>query len=461
MLDVLTGFARELRAAGLPVSLTELIDAVEAVRHVPLEDRRAFRAALAATLVKSSAHCEVFETVFDLYFSAPSEAWPVEAGAAAGDGGGAGDEGPDHVGIDLRQALYEALMEGDEAAARALARQAVARYAGMEGRPATGGYHLYRTLRHLDLDGLLERLLAFAEEDAGGSLTGLEERLARDEHRDRVEAVRSEAEAEVRRRLAAQRGPQALSGPLRTPLPEDVDFMHATVEDLAALRRALHPLTRKLASRLRRHRLGRRGPLDFRSTVRHSLSYGGVPAEPRFRRSRPAKPELWVVADVSGSVAAFARFTLQLVHAISSQFSGVRSFVFIDGIDEVTHVFQESEDLAEAVHRVSTEADVVWLDGHSDYGHALEAFWERWGQEVTPRTSVLILGDARNNYHATQSWVVAELGQKARRVYWLNPEPRSYWDTGDSVLSQYARHCDAAFECRNLRQLQHAVEQVS
>ena len=111
--------------------------------------------------------------------------------------------------------------------------------------------------------------------------------------------------------------------------------------------------------------------------MRHSLSYGGVPAEPKFKYPRPSKPELMVVADISGSVAAFARFTLHLVYAIQGQFSKVRSFVFIDGIDEVTEYFKGVEDITEAVHRVNTEADVVWVDGHSDYGHAFEVFWER------------------------------------------------------------------------------------
>ena len=171
---------------------------------------------------------------------------------------------------------------------------------------------------------------------------------------------------------------------LRKPLPEDVDFMHASRDEMQNLKKAIYPLTRKLAARLaRKRRHGRKGPLDFRSTVRHSLSYGGVPAEPKFKYPRPAKPELMVVADISGSVAAFARFTLMLVYAMQGQFSKVRSFVFIDGIDEVTDYFKRRiEDIAEAIHRVNTEADVVWVDGHSDYGHAFEVFWERYGKDI-------------------------------------------------------------------------------
>ena len=137
----------------------------------------------------------------------------------------------------------------------------------------------------------------------------------------------------------ADRGVEAMARTLRKPLPEDVDFMHASREEMANLRRSLYPLTRKLAARLaRRRKYGRRGPLDFRKTIRHSLSYGGVPVEPKFKYPRPSKPEIMVIADISGSVAAFARFTLHLLYAISSQFSKVRSFVFIDGkIDANLH----------------------------------------------------------------------------------------------------------------------------
>ena len=206
-----------------------------------------------------------------------------------------------------------------------------------------GTYYLYRTLRNLDLDRVLERLVAEAARQRGRrpGPTALEERLVADEYRARIEKLRRAIETEIRRRLVEDRGAEALARSVRKPLPEDVDVMHATREELTALRLALHPLSRKLAVRLaRKRRHGRRGPLDFRATVRRSLSTGGVPVEPRFRHPRPAKPEIFVVADISGSVASFARFTLLLVHAISSQFSKVRSFVFVDGIDEVTRVLR-------------------------------------------------------------------------------------------------------------------------
>jgi len=476
MLDLLSGFVQELRAAGLPVSLTENLDAMEAVQHIPLEDREAFKYALGATLVKSNSHWRAFETVFEVYFSLRGPEYALKEDVDAdelwrdmqdqmrqGEGKGAGGGLDNLTAEELSLLLMQALMKGDQALMRAMARQAVQRFAGMEpGRPVGGTYYLYRTLRNLDLDAMLDKLMEASRQQVGGTLTDLEERLERDEFQTRIEQFKQEIEAEIRRRLVADRGAEAMAKTLRKPLPEDVEFMHASRDEMANLRKSLVPLTRKLAARLaRKRRHGRKGPLDFRNTVRHSLSYGGVPADPKFKYPRPSKPELMVVADISGSVAAFARFTLMLVYAIQNQFSKVRSFVFIDGIDEVTDYFKATEDLQEAIHRVNTEADVIWVDGHSDYGHAFEVFWERYGRDIGPKTTVLLLGDARNNYHASQSWVVKEIRKKARHVYWLNPEPRSYWNTGDSIVGEYGTHTDGVYECRNLRQLEGFVEKLA
>jgi len=474
MLDVLQGFVHELRVAGLPVSMTENLDAMRAVEYVPLQDRDAFKTALSATLVKHHGHHKVFDTVFEVYFSIFS---PGVEGAESGEGGDstaadfeqlrnemdAGGAMGQVSNEELAQMLLDALMKMDMEALRALAGAAVARFAGMEpGRPVGGAYYLYRTLRQLDAEGLVGKMMEQAQQDDLVGDGAFDDRLAREEYEGRLKILKELIEAEIRRRLVADRGVEAMARTLRKPLPEDVDFMHASREEMQQLQKAIYPLTRALAARLaqrRRHR--HRGTLDFRQTVRHSLSYGGVPAEPKFKRPRPSKPEIMVVADISGSVASFARFTLQFVYAMQSEFSKVRSWVFIDGVDEVTRFFDESDELATAINRVNTEADVVWVDGHSDYGHAFEVFWERHGRDVGPKTTVLLLGDARNNYHAAQSWVVKEMRHKARHVYWLNPEPRSYWNTGDSIVGEYGTHTDGVYECRNLRQLEGFVEKLA
>jgi uncharacterized protein with von Willebrand factor type A (vWA) domain len=180
--------------------------------------------------------------------------------------------------------------------------------------------------------------------------------------------------------------------------------------------------------------------------------------EPQFRSPRPTKPEIFLLCDISGSMATFARFTLQFVYAMSGQFSKVRSFAFVDGVDEVTDFFEAGAAFEVALDRVGREAEVVWLDGHSDYGHALSQFWERYGSDLTPRSTVIITGDARNNYRDSRGEVLAAIAEAARAVYWLNPEPRAYWDTGDSIMSALAGQCDDVFEVRNLRQLESFVE---
>ncbi len=475
LLELLNGFIVELRESGLPVSLTENLDAVEAVKHIPIDERETFKYALAATLVKNHAHWRAFETVFEVYFSLRGAEYELQDGEWSDDnpelemheegqsgqmpGQGGGQEGLTQE--QLAEMLFQALAKMDQNMMRAVARQSVQRFAGMEpGRPVGGTYYLYRTLRNLDLEGVLERLIDQHKQNENDADV-LEQRLRKDEYEHRIDQLKKEIEAEIRRRLVADRGVEAMAKTLRKPLPEDVDFMHASREEMVSLRRAIWPLTRKLAVRLaRKRRHGRKGPLDFRRTVRHSLSYGGVPAEPKFKYPKPSKPEIMVIADISGSVAAFARFTLHLVYALNNQFSKVRSFVFIDGLDEVTDYFEGVDDIAQAIHRVNTEADVIWVDGHSDYGHAFEVFNERYGKDVGPKTTVMILGDARNNYHASQSWVIKEIEDKARKVFWLNPEPISYWDTGDSIVSEYSDHCNGIFEVRNLKQLEAFVENL-
>jgi hypothetical protein len=431
--------------------------------------------------VKDGDHMPVFNTAFEVFFANRSLASVEEmlnaededsdemtregAAGASGPGQSRGEGGGASSSMsaqELADLLFRALRDGNREALRQAANEAVTRYAGMEpGRPVGGTYYLYRTLRNLELDKLEERLSQMSL-GPGESEDVLVQRLARDEARARVEMLKAEIEREIRERLVDDRGAQALAKSVRKPLPEDLDVMHANRDEMAQLERALRPLSRKLAVRLaRRRRRRHRGPIDLRHTVRRSLSTGGVPIDLRFKPPRPAKPEIIVIADISGSVASFARFTLHLVHAISSQFSKVRSFVFVDGLDEVSRLFEGVDDPSEAVARINAEADVIAFDGHSDYGRAFLTFHERFADQITKRSTILILGDARNNYHQAHAEVIADLKYRARAVYWLNPEPTSYWDSGDSIVSQYAPYCDKVIECRTLRQLEAFVGELA
>ena len=224
------------------------------------------------------------------------------------------------------------------------------RHAGIEpGRRVAGTYYLFKALRKVNLEAILLRL---REEQAEAGDSPLDNRLVDLDYAARVDAFRSEVEAEIRERMVADRGPEDVARTLRRPLPEDLDFLNATRADAAAIREALKPLARKLAARLARKRRSQRdAPLDFRHTMRRALSTGGTPVELVFRRPNPSRPELIVIADISGSVATFAAFTLQLVYALRSEFARVRCFVFVDGIEEVTELMEKADNLAEVTHQ--------------------------------------------------------------------------------------------------------------
>lgn len=467
MLSVITGFIDELRRSGVPVSMVETIDAMQAVEAIDLSQRVALRETLRATLVKNLRHERAFDTVFDVYFSTVPV--PTEADRGTADEASTGGDSPtaesdaEAAGFDLEaliQSLLEALESLDAEALRRGARDAVDNLAGMEpGRPVGGTYYLYRTLRRLDMDELETRLIEALTAD--GDLSDFERRLLEEEIESRLEMLRHEIEEEIRRRLVADRGRDAVARTLRRPLAEDVDLMHATRAELAEMEAAIGPLTRKLAARLARRRKRRTGRLDFRRTVRRSLATGGVPVDPQFRYPRPHRPEVWLLCDISGSMATFSRFTLQFTHAMSTHFSRLRTFAFVDTVDEVTGFFGPGVDFGSAVNRITTEAEVVWLDGHSDYGNSLETFYSRYGRQLTPRTTVIITGDARNNYRPARDSSLGDVAKAARALIWLNPEPHAYWDTGDSAMSQYAKHCTSVHEVRTLRQLEEFVENLT
>ena len=462
MTDVLASFARALREANIPISQSELNDAAEALTIIPVEDRESFRDSLLATMIKDPTHREVFLRLFDLFFPQAVLEGLTPNGLPEDENGRDRDEGSDD---ELRNDVYQALRDEDDARLSELIRRAVQRFGGVErGRAVSGVYYTYRTLRQLDSEAMLRALLdADLDGEVGPSQGGdsFRQRLHREAAERRLAVLKARVSEEVTRNLVADRGAEAVARTLALSLPEDIDIVHASRDELARLQRAMTPLAHKLASRLaRRHRSHREAALDLRRTMRSALSSGGVPIELSFRPPHRSRPEIMLLADISGSVASFARFTMQLVFAMATQFSKVRSFVFIDSIDEVTEYFGGGRDINDALRLVNTKAKVVWLDGHSDYGHAFSGFHERFGDSVTKRTSVIICGDARNNYHEARVETLSAVRLQAKQIYWLNPEPRSYWNTGDSVIGRYAEACDGVFECRTLRQLEEFVSNV-
>ncbi len=457
LLDREIAFLDALRTAGLTVSLAEVLDATRAMGAIDLLDREALRAAYAACVLKRPSHRTTFDTLFDLWFPA------VTGDPTTFDLDGEGEDGEPGEGEPMdsgayRDALRSLLLDGDEESMRRFARQVVQGLGRADTAPGRQSWFSYRVLRQLSPETLMASLLEAML--AGQQRGGLAEKVARQTITERIKQFQEMVEAEVRRRLAEDRGTEQISKTAVQPLAEQVDFLRASRNDMAELRRQVFPLARRLATRLTaRRRLGKTGKLDFRRTVRASLGTGGVPMVTHHKPHKPHKPELVVLCDVSGSVAGFAHFTLMLAYALREQFTKVRAFAFIDTCDEVTRYFTPGGDVADALARMSSEAELVWFDGHSDYGHSIEKFAENYPDAVGPRTSLLILGDARNNYRATGAQTLKKLVARSRHAYWLNPEPSAYWGSGDSATTAYAELIEMV-EVRNAVQLEDFIQRI-
>jgi uncharacterized protein with von Willebrand factor type A (vWA) domain len=432
----LTSLVGALRAHGVRIGTGETVDAAQAAEALGFADRERLREGLATTLLHSTAQRRVFDPVFDLYF-------PRGVGAP---GTGPADR------EDLRERLAGALAANDETLMARLAAEAVDGFGGYGNSPSSDGWSSYQTLDRLRPQTLLARV----RDDVRGrqGMSGFTDRLLDDEIRRRIEAFRALVAAEARRRVAERRDRDEIARRAVAPTTDRVDFLFAGKDRLAELRRTVQPLARKLATRLAaRRRRAARGSIDLRRTLRGSLSTGGVPMKPVLRRRRPARPELVLLCDVSGSVSGFSDFTMLLVQALHDQFSKVRVFAFVNRVDEVTRLLEHGAADAEGLSaRIRAEATLTGWHGSSDYGVALGEFVSQYGAALSPRTTVFVLGDARTNMSDPNLPAVREIVERARRVHWLNPEARAQWGTGDSAAYEYAESVEM-HECRNVRQL--------
>ncbi|MFE5753063.1 VWA domain-containing protein [Streptomyces massasporeus] len=439
----LTSLVGALRAHGMRIGTGESVDAARAVGELGLADRELLREGLAATLLHGQGQRQVFDPVFDLYFP---------RGVGGPEQRSAGRE-------DLRDRLADALTADDRAMLGRLAIEAVDGFGGYGSSSESDGWSSYQALERLRPQTLLARVRDNVRGQGGSQ--GFADRLLEDEVRRRIDVFRALVAAEARRRVAERRGRDEIARRAVAPTADRVDFLFAGQDRLAELRRTVQPLARKLATRLAaRRRRASRGMIDLRRTLRGSLSTGGVPMKPVLRRRRPARPELVLLCDVSGSVSGFSDFTMLLVQALHDQFSKVRVFAFVNRIDEVTGLLERGRADPEGLSsRIQGEAAVTGYHGSSDYGMALGEFAERYADAVGSRTTVFVLGDARTNRSDPNLPAVRQIAERARRVHWLNPEQRSRWGTGDSVAPAYAELV-AMHECRNARQLSALVARL-
>ncbi|MGD9701957.1 MAG: VWA domain-containing protein [Acidimicrobiia bacterium] len=464
LLDQLSRLAAVLRRAGVDVSTGELIDAGRALTHLDLLERDTVRASLRAVMVKREPDLAVFDDAFDLVFG--------RTGGSREDDGlreGGGREPlvpPIAAGVapsvrageqELRADLERAAGAGDEAAMGALAARAVDLYGGGGG---SDRQQLHLILRTLDVANLLAAAMRALRAD--DEHDRLELSLRRHEIARALEHFRRALAAEIARRRRSGAGDGDAGDVLALPVaPADRSLLSLSTTDLAELRRTVQPLARQLAARIgRRRRSHTIGRVDLRRTVRASLQTGGIPLEPALRRRHPHRPDVVVLCDVSGSVAEFAQFTFTLLHAVHDVLGDVRSFAFVGGIAEMTEVFERAtHDVP--VRRILEQPGVVGLDGHSDYGAAFRQFQREYLDDVVgPRTTVIVTGDGRSNFREPGVEAFAAIAGRARRTYWLDPEPESDWAVDDSMIEHYRAVCDGVYAVSTARLLADAIAEL-
>ena len=449
-------FAEGLRAEGVAIGTSELNDAFAALGEVPWTAPVAFREALAATLAKSPEDRRVFDLVFERFFFRAAEGEALRQGVREASGEGECDSekadgitGGERIDFDnLREQVLRAIREADEAAMRDLARLAIAAFGRRGQGSGVLGVDVQRIRRSL---GLRSEPGGPVREDRAGPPP---EPLTREQVR--------RFELHLRRELERAQIERTRALPPSRPLNElDRALPSGPLQDLAAVHRVVMQLKRRLATRgheTRGHR--RHAHVDVRRTMRASLQTGGVPVELKYRPRRPRRPELYVLCDVSTSVTSASVFFLSVLHALHDSFRKMRSFVFVERISEVTNVFERERSFKAVSDAISKDAGVADVSGYTDYGRVWREFLEQVEDDLHPRATVIVLGDARTNGRDPAAHVFARVAERAGRTFWLNPEPRLYWNYGDSVIAAYERYCEA-YECWTTRQLEDFVKALT
>jgi uncharacterized protein with von Willebrand factor type A (vWA) domain len=433
-------FADELRREGVAVGTSELLDAFEALDAVSWTSQEDFREALAATLAKSQEDRHVLDVLFDRFFFRAVEREALEQGLAE-----ERFQGGDRLDLDaLRERIRDAIRAGSDGEMRDLARLAIAAFGRQGEGSGVIGVDVQRIRRTLGLKGEKQGTEA-PDPDAVP--------------RDRLQ----EFERHVRRELERQMIERTQALPPAKPLRElDRALPSNPAQDLSQVHRTVALLKKRLASQGREHRGRRRSwQVDVRRTMRASLQTGGVPLDLKYRPRRPRRPELYVLCDVSTSVTSASVFFLSVLHALHDQFRKLRSFVFVERISEVTDVFERERSFAAVSRRIATDAGVADVSGYTDYGRVWVEFLDKVVDDLDPRSTVIVLGDARTNGREPHAQVFGHVSERAGRTFWINPEPRLYWNYGDSVMAAYEPFCDGVFECWTTKQLESFVNAVA
>jgi uncharacterized protein with von Willebrand factor type A (vWA) domain len=453
MQTTLEDFFKALRGSDLEVGLNEQIDAGRALELVGFSDRDVLKNALGTTLAKTTTDRQAFDECFERFFAfdfvqrqthetfnLPS----ILSASAALAGQSGAVSGTDSCSAGAGRRLVHMLTAGDSAGLAQTIQQA-ARRVGMADicYSSQKGYYIQKIQRQMGLDGIDREIAALSRQQETIECA-TELKIARRRLFDEIRSF-------VEKRLA-------LYGTSPTRRLHDAylnsrklcDIEHRDFE-------RMHDIVRKLAKRLaarheRRNKREARGRLDFRKTLRKNAACDGILFQPHWKTRVVDRPKVIAICDVSGSVRTYARFLLLFLYNLNELLQETRSFAFTNCLEEVTAIFEELP-VAQAVDQVMKQAG-----GGTDYGQVFLDIQERLMSRVDKKTTVLILGDARNNGGAPQTTIIKLLHQRAKRVIWLNPEPRSLWGQGDSQMLHYSLYCHLSKECNSLKQLERAMD---
>jgi uncharacterized protein with von Willebrand factor type A (vWA) domain len=320
------------------------------------------------------------------------------------------------------------------------------------------GFFSRRTLDQMNAEGAAEELRDHAARLEEAGLSAEEVQALRSLIDQLMEAARRSVRSFTERELQTQNHDYMEKFRRETLLEKS--FYHLTEEEIRKMREVVERLAQKIKNimSIRRRRL-RKGKLDLRQTLRRNMPHGGVPFDLVFKQRKKDRPKLVILCDVSSSVANVSRFMLQFVYSLQEAFTKIRAFVFVAELGEVTPIFQD-KDISEAIEDALEGGDVINVYTRSNFGYAFHHFWQNYLSAIDNKTTVLILGDARNNYNDPKAWCLRDIHNKAKNVVWLNPENPSAWGFGDSVMDKYLPYTDVADECRNLKQLSAMIDRL-
>jgi uncharacterized protein with von Willebrand factor type A (vWA) domain len=467
MQEKLVEFAKLLRENGVRVSLAETLDAFSASEITGLNERDAFRAALRATMVKRSSELPVFEELFDVYFSGLGEIIK-QASKAVQDALSMSDQEfqkfLDQVEKMLKKEgknlseLAKQLLQNNSGAMEKKLREAAraARLKGIE-RTIEENYFARALARELGLDKIEAEIKELREQlekmDLGEAMKARMEEYLERRLKALEDIIRRYVRMEREKRDIRQREDQKMNQ------IAEKSFYYLSEEELKKMQEAVQKLALRLKNVISvRRRHAKKGRFDIKKTLRKNMDCGGVPFKLKFEERKKEKPQVVILCDVSDSVRNASRFMLQFVYSLQDLYSRVRSFIFVSEIGEVTEHFR-TNDIKDALD-VALKGDIINVYAHSNFGSAFRSFVSDHIGAINKRTTVIVLGDARNNYNLPHDWCLREIKQRAKRVIWLNPESRNTWGFGDSEMDKYQLHCDMVEECRNLNQLYRVVDRL-